>query len=110
MTQSIRRLSLGVLALLGLCAAIVAGVTYAQTQVRQNVSTSQPEGDYTVFDTPQATLLVDRKSGEVWRIGYTEVGTHRYWFSTYVPREPITTFSDFQNRLRKEMGNAPRDR
>ncbi|MFH1808490.1 MAG: hypothetical protein ABIJ09_07090 [Pseudomonadota bacterium] len=86
-----------------------AGVQQASAQIAQKSSLPTEEGDYTVFDTPQATLLLDRKSGNLWRIGYTEVGGQRYWFGTFVPREPPSSFADFQQRVRKAIRGAPRE-
>lgn len=108
MSHTTLRTSMVVVTTIVVMLALVAGVGYARAQIRQSAAGGTVEGDFTIFDTPQATLLLDRSSGELWRVGYTEVSGHRYWFSTYVPREPATSFGEFQNRLRKEIRTAPR--
>ena len=110
MLRSVLRLSSVIAAVTALLVMAVLGVDHARAQIRQSPKANAEEGDFTIYDTPQATLLLDRASGNLWRIGYTEVAGQRYWFSTYVPREPAITFSEFQNRLRKEMRSAPRER
>jgi len=110
MLRSVFRVTTVVAALLGLLAAAAFGVSRARAQVQQAAPAAAGDGDYTIFDTPQATLLLDRKSGNLWRIGYTEVAGQRFWFGTYVPRQPPVSFTEFQNRLRKEIRSAPRER
>ena len=86
----------------------LTGVNFARAELRQKADKTLPDqGNYAIYDTPQATLLLDRESGQLWRIGYTEVGGQRYWFGTYVPKEPPTSFSDFQQRVRKAIRGAP---
>ena len=110
MLRSLLRVSTLAAALLAIFAVAAAGVSLAQAQVQQSSPTAPGEGAYTIFDTPQATLLLDQKSGNLWRIGYTEVAGQRFWFGTYVPRQPPLSFTEFQNRLRKEIRTAPRER
>ncbi len=111
MLRSTLRLTSVAAAVLAILAAGVFGVDRARAQIRQKAPAAAPEveGDYMVFDTPQATLLLDKRSGKLWRIGYTEVAGQRYWFSTYVPREPPSSFADFQQRVRKAIRGAPRE-
>lgn len=110
MLRTLRRSSTVLVALIGIMALGALGIDYARAQIRQNGKAQPAEGDFMIYDTPQATLLLDRGSGDLWRIGYTEVAGNRYWFSTYIPREPQFSFADFQSRLRKEIRSAPRDK
>ncbi|MBN2361107.1 MAG: hypothetical protein JXR83_16750 [Deltaproteobacteria bacterium] len=109
MFGSIWRVSTIAAAVVALLVAAAAGLQLARAQIHQTPQAGQAEGDFTIVDTPQATLLLDRKSGNLWRVGYTEIAGVRYWFGTYVPREPPQSFADFQNRLRKEIRGTSRE-
>jgi len=109
MFRSVLRVSTVAAAVLALLIAAAAGLKLARAQIHQAPQAPVNEGDFSVVDTPQATLLLDRKSGNLWRIGYTEIAGVRYWFGTYVPREPAQSFADFQNRLRKEIRGTARE-
>jgi|GEM_PF-1045591 len=58
---------------------------------------------FTIVDTPGSTYLLNRVSGQVWRLGFTEVRGDRYWFGTHVPVQPPGTFDEFQDSLRRRL-------
>lgn len=60
-------------------------------------------GTFDLVDTPGSTFLLDRSTGEVWRIGFTEVRGERHWFGTFVPRQQPVAFEEFQQRLRRQL-------
>jgi len=110
MVNRLGRLSPFIVGIAVLVAVAVLGLNTTRAQLKQQPETAaSTDGDFVLFESPQATLLLDRRSGDLWRVGYTEVGGHHYWFSTYVPREPVTSFKEFQNRLRKEIRTAPKE-
>lgn len=61
------------------------------------------EGPFQLVDTPGSTFLLNRASGEVWRIGFTEVRGERHWFGTFVPVQQPVSFEEFQARLRRQL-------
>jgi hypothetical protein len=109
MFRGVLRVSTIAAAVLALLVAAATGLQLARAQIHQAPQAPPGEGDFAIVDTPQATLLLDRKSGHLWRIGYTEIAGVRYWFGTYVPREPPQSFGEFQNRLRKEIRGTARE-
>ncbi|MCP4498960.1 MAG: hypothetical protein GY822_03210 [Deltaproteobacteria bacterium] len=58
---------------------------------------------FTIVDTPGSTYLLNQGSGQVWRLGFTEVRGDRYWFGTHVPVQPPGTFDEFQESLRQRL-------
>lgn len=64
------------------------------------------EGPWDIIDTPGSTYLLNRSSGQVWRLGFTEIGGDRYWFGTHVPVQQPGTFEDFQLRLRRQLDSG----
>lgn len=91
-------LSLGVM----LGGLSTAGALYAQQ--RQGSTKSEETLPFDLVDTPGATFLLNRDTGEVWRLGVTEVRGERHWFGTFVPLEPSVKFEAFQQRLRRQIG------
>lgn len=98
-------LSLGLVA--GVC--LTGTMLYAQKSPpkpqRKSVAVSSADsaGPFDIVDTPGSTYLLNRRSGEVWRLGFTEVEGDRYWFGTHVPIQPASTFEDFQQRLHRQL-------
>ncbi|MFZ9888062.1 MAG: hypothetical protein ACO3JL_11220 [Myxococcota bacterium] len=91
------------LALGVLCGGLsTAGVLYAQQ--RQSPVAAEAGAPFDLVDTPGSTFLLNRHSGEVWRLGFTEVRGERHWFGTFVPLQPGLTFEAFQQRLRRQIG------
>lgn len=79
-----------------------AGALYAQQ--RQSSSKHEETSPFDLVDTPGSTFLLNRESGDVWRLGFTEVRGERHWFGTFVPLQPSVTFEAFQQRLRRQIG------
>lgn len=98
-------LSLGLVA--GVC--LTGTMLYAQrspsTTTRKSApsSTEREGGPFDIIDTPGSTYLLNRETGEVWRLGFTEVEGDRYWFGTHVPIQPSSTFEEFQTRLHRQL-------
>lgn len=67
------------------------------------VEGSAGEPAFQLVDTPGSTFLLNRTSGEVWRIGFTEVRGERHWFGTFVPVQQPVSFEEFQQRLRRQL-------
>ncbi len=61
------------------------------------------EGPFDIVDTPGSTYLLNRSSGQVWRLSFTDVGGSKYWYALHVPVQQPGTFEEFQARLKKGM-------
>ena len=85
-------LSIGVL----VGAMLVGSLLFAQTKTGVALV-----GGFEIVDTPGSTYLLNTESGQVWRLGFTEVKGDRYWFGTFVPLQPPTGFQEFQESLRR---------
>jgi hypothetical protein len=95
-------LSVGVL--VGVLGA--AGVVSAQRRGKTKAEEAPvPESSesFELIDTPGSTFLLNTRSGQVWRIGFTEVRGERHWFGTYIPVQQPVTFEEFQQRLRTKL-------
>lgn len=98
-------LSVGVIA----GALLTAGMLSAQKRpaspaaVAAAVEGELREPPFQLVDTPGSTFLLNRATGEVWRIGFTEVRGERHWFGTFVPVQQPVTFEEFQQRLRRQL-------
>lgn len=81
-----------------------AGMLAAQRRSPAPAPVEAPApGTFDLVDTPGSTFLLDRSTGEVWRIGFTEVRGERHWFGTFVPRQQPVAFEEFQQRLRRQL-------
>ncbi len=92
--------------------SITATVLMAQSK---NRSPPPPDGltatmpvtaPFDIIDTPGSTYLLNRSTGQVWRLGFTEVKGDRYWFGTHVPIQQPGTFEELQQGLRKRLGTS----
>lgn len=94
-------LSVGVIA----GALLTAGMLSAQKRPAAPAAVVAEGGEppFQLVDTPGSTFLLNRASGEVWRIGFTEVRGERHWFGTFVPVQQPVTFEEFQQRLRRQL-------
>jgi hypothetical protein len=81
-----------------------AGVLFAQRTPAPPAARGEPT--FQLVDTPGSTFLLNQGSGEVWRIGFTEVKGERYWFGTHVPLQEASTFDEFQQRLLRQLEGA----
>ena len=79
-----------------------AGVLYADT--KSPVTAPPTEGQpFEIVDTPGSTYVLNKSTGQVWRLSFTDVGGNKYWYGMYAPMEPPTSFEEFRARVRKEM-------
>ena len=86
-----------------------AGALFAQT--KPSAPPSQPSVDvsgqpFEIVDTPGSTYVLNKATGQVWRLSFTDVGGNKYWYGMYAPMEPPTSFEEFRARLRREKGEA----
>jgi len=93
-------------AFVGLTLSVLLGQSPVQTARAGNQE--HTTGRYDIVDTPGSPFLLDRDSGQVWRLGFAEVKGDRYWFGTHVPLQEPTTFDAFQQSMKKRLGaNGP---
>ncbi len=99
-------------ALVMLSVGVIAGVlsTAGMLSAQKRAAAPGPANDagvheppFQLVDTPGSTFLLNRSSGEVWRIGFTEVRGERHWFGTFVPVQQPVSFEEFQQRLRRQL-------
>ena len=98
-------------AVLGLAVGVsAASVLYAQSRRRsmptptEQFSPMPPvTAPFEIVDTPGSTFLLNKSTGQVWRLGFTEVSGDRYWFGTHVPVQQPSTFDEFQQGLRRRL-------
>ncbi len=81
-----------------------AGALLAQGKTPQ----PGPAGDvvgqpFEIVDTPGSTYVLNKSTGQVWRLSFTDVGGNKYWYGMYAPMEPATSFEEFRARVRKEL-------
>ena len=95
---------------------VAAGALFAQTSKRDATSTLGaavgavgPESalPFDIVDTPGSTYLLNRTTGQVWRLSFTDVGGNKYWYGVHVPVQPPGSFEEFQGRVRKELTGTP---
>lgn len=98
--RSLASLSLGVL----VGALLAGGVLFAQQRAPSTAAGAAPAPGFEIVDTPGSTYLLNKETGQVWRLGFTEVKGDRYWFGTYVPLQAPTGFQEFQDNLRRRAG------
>ncbi len=65
--------------------------------------TGQP---FEIVDTPGSTFILNKATGQVWRLSFTDVGGSKYWYGMYAPMEPATSFEEFRARLRRELQDS----
>jgi hypothetical protein len=58
---------------------------------------------FEIVDTPGSTYLLNRTTGQVWRLSFTEVKGNKYWYGMHVPVQQPGSFEEFQARLRKDL-------
>ncbi|OGQ13248.1 MAG: hypothetical protein A2138_15000 [Deltaproteobacteria bacterium RBG_16_71_12] len=83
-------------------ALTTAGALLAQAKKTDAVV--DPTVPFDIVDTPGSTYLLNRSTGQVWRISFTDVGGNKYWYALHVPVQQPGSFEDFQTKLRREMG------
>jgi hypothetical protein len=80
-----------------------AGALYAQKKDAPAAPVLDPNAPFDIIDTPGSTYLLNRNTGQVWRISFTDVGGNKYWYALHVPSQAPGSFEDFQIKLRREL-------
>jgi hypothetical protein len=102
--MSIRTVSMKTLGLGFVVGCLVsAGALWAQAG--KAPATAQDGQPFDIVDTPGSTYLLNKSTGQVWRLSFTDVGGNKYWYGMYAPMEPPSSFEEFRARVRKELGN-----
>jgi hypothetical protein len=78
-----------------------AGGLYAQS--KKDAPVFDPQAPFDIVDTPGSTYLLNRNTGQVWRISFTDVGGNKYWYALHVPSQQPGSFEEFQAKLRREL-------
>jgi len=80
---------------------VAAGALFAQQKPSGSGETGgQP---FEIVDTPGSTYVLNKSTGQVWRLSFTDVGGNKYWYGMYAPMEPPTSFEEFRTRVRREL-------
>jgi hypothetical protein len=66
---------------------------------------SEPGQPFDIVDTPGSTYVLNKATGQVWRLSFTDVGGDKYWYGMYAPMEPATSFEEFRARIRRELAD-----
>lgn len=94
--------------LAALAAGLLLGTLTTAGALLAQAKPAEPRIDPTVpfdiVDTPGSTYLLNRSTGQVWRISFTDVAGNKYWYALHVPVQQPGSFEDFQTKLRREMG------
>lgn len=84
-----------------------ASALFAQSKPSSSSTTSSPTDSagqpFEIVDTPGSTYVLNKSTGQVWRLSHTDVGGNKYWYGMYAPMEPPSSFEEFRARLRKEL-------
>ncbi|MDP2344851.1 MAG: hypothetical protein Q8O67_28155 [Deltaproteobacteria bacterium] len=82
-----------------------AGALFAQakTPPTPNPTAAVDGQPFEIVDTPGSTYVLNKSTGQVWRLSFTDVGGNKYWYGMYAPMEPATSFEEFRVRVRKEL-------
>jgi hypothetical protein len=88
---------------MGVLVGALGTASLVSAQKRGAPAATESPASFDIIDTPGSTYLLNRRSGQVWRLGFTEVAGVRHWFGTHVPVQQPGTFEDFQQRLKREL-------
>ena len=86
-----------------------AGALFAQTKPKTDAPPAVPvdaSAPFDIVDTPGSTYLLNRTTGQVWRISFTDVGGNKYWYALHVPVQQPGSFEEFQTKLRRELAGT----
>lgn len=97
-------LALGVI----LGSLVTGGALMAQSKPSTTSSPPSMPGSeagqpFEIVDTPGSTYVLNKATGQVWRLSFTDVGGNKYWYGMYAPMEPATSFEEFRARIRREL-------
>lgn len=80
-----------------------AGALLAQSKPATTPPSSEFGQPFEIVDTAGSTYVLNKSTGQVWRLSFTDVGGNKYWYGMYAPMEPPTSFEEFRARVRKEL-------
>jgi hypothetical protein len=80
-----------------------AGALFADTSKKPEEPKVDGSAPFDIVDTPGSTYLLNRTTGQVWRISFTDVGGNKYWYALHVPVQQPGSFEEFQTKLRREL-------
>ncbi len=83
--------------------ALFAQGTKKNVEPTPSLETSHP---FEIVDTPGSTYLLNKNTGQVWRISFTDVGGNKYWYALHVPVQQPGSFEEFQTKLRRELAGS----
>ncbi len=84
-----------------------AGTLFAEGRPSAPSTPAEPGGQpFEIVDTPGSTYVLNKATGQVWRLSFTDVGGNKYWYGMYAPMEPATSFEEFRARIRREKGET----
>jgi hypothetical protein len=92
------RLSLAVGVAIGVL--LTGGALLAQKQPATPAVEGQP---FEIVDTAGSTFVLNKSTGQIWRLSFTDVGGNKYWYGMYAPMEPASSFEEFRARVRREL-------
>ena len=79
-----------------------ASALFAQTKPAP-ASVAEMGQPFDIVDTPGSTYLLNRTTGQVWRLSFTDVNGNKYWYAMHVPVQQPGSFEEFQAKLRREL-------
>jgi hypothetical protein len=79
---------------------LTGGALLAQKQPAAPSVEGQP---FEIVDTVGSTFVLNKATGQIWRLSFTDVGGNKYWYGMYAPMEPPSSFEEFRARVRREL-------
>lgn len=84
---------------------VTGGALFAQSKPAAN-SPAEGGQPFDIVDTPGSTYVLNKATGQVWRLSFTDVGGNKYWYGMYAPMEPPSSFEEFRARVRRELAET----
>jgi hypothetical protein len=82
---------------------VTASALFAQSKPSASSPVAEMTTPFDIVDTPGSTYLLNRTTGQVWRLSFTDVGGNKYWYAMHVPVQQPGSFEEFQAKLRREL-------